>query len=97
MTRLRMQSSRRNEHLKLLANFFNGLALMAFGVIGPVAQQLADAALLAPRLAVIYCVVAVLVHVAAQAAIVQLEVERPSNSSCGRYRSSPWAFPWAAC
>lgn len=77
MARVRVPSSRRNEHLKLLANFFNGLALalMALGVIGPVAQQLADAALLAPRLAVIYCVVAVLVHVAAQAVIAQLEVE----------------------
>ena len=72
-----MQSSRRNEHLKLLANFFNGLALalMALGVIGPVAQQLLADTLLAPRLAVIYGIVAVLVHAVAQGIIAQLEVE----------------------
>ena len=74
---MRVQSSRRNEHLKLAANYFNGLALalMALGVIGPVAQQLLDDTLLGFRLVAIYCSAALIVHAVAQAVIAQLEVE----------------------
>ena len=72
-----VKATRWNERLKLAASFLNGLALamLALGVIGPLAYLISDHDLMALDLAVTYAVASIVMHLIAQWVIGELEVE----------------------
>lgn len=74
---MRVKLSRKNERIKLLVSYLNGLALalMALGVVGPLAYHIADHALMPLDLAVAYAIFSFIVHLIAQWLIGELEVE----------------------
>lgn len=72
-----VKATRLNERLKLAASFLNGiaLALLALGVIGPLAYHISEHAFMALDLAVTYAVASIVMHLIAQWVIGELEVE----------------------
>ena len=74
---MRVKASRKNERIKLLVSYLNGmaLALMALGVVGPLAYHIADQAVMPLDLAVAYAIFSLIVHLVAQWLLGELEVE----------------------